>query len=283
MFPQNFFEDDSDFEGPPAGSHLEDGGRLDFASMFDTLHALDTQTNADRLTSPESERESLVSGKKTPVLHRELGRIRTKLLTAWALGMSFGAVVEERAVLLQHCLRCVGRLAAVHRLTHSLSTAKGKGSKGKRSTLFPGSVLHLLQSLLAFLPWDGAHPDVPSCLGQVVDFSTRLVRLLLTPCPSDCSCQVSSHSLSTVLLVLQQVSECLDRTYGPQQRIAWSLDPQLPQLWTSDLYHVPQLHGEDEKSCLANQAQAVPQRPSSRCTKTIWLSVYWLTVRSVLS
>lgn len=252
--------------------------------MFDTLHALDTQTNTGLLTSPESERESFTPGKRTPVLHRELSRIQTKLLTAWALGVSFGAVVEERAILLQHCLRCVGRLAAVFRLSHSMAAASG-GGKGKRRASFPAGVLHLLQSLLSFLPWDGAQPDVPRCLGPVVDFSKRLVRLLLTPCPPDLrGRQVSSRSLSTALLVLQQVSECLDRAYGLQRRAAWTpaeKDPQPPRLWTSDLHHVPQLHGEEEKSSTVNRAQAVPHRPSSRCTKTILRNVYWHTICSV--
>lgn len=248
--------------------------------MFDTLHAMDTQTNAGLLTSPESERESVTPGKRTEVPHRELSRIQTKLLTAWALSVSFGAVVEERGVLLQHCLRCVNRLAAMLGLTHSLAAAS---SKGKSTTSFPTSVLDLLQSLLSFLPWDGSQPDVSRCLPLVVDFSKRLVRLLLIPCPPDRrSCCVSSRSLSTALLVLQKVSECLDRTYGLHRRTTWTpaiKDLRPPRFWTSDLHCVPQLHGEQEKLNSANQGRS-PQRPSSRCTKTR-LHVYWHAVFSV--
>lgn len=226
--------------------------------------------------------ESVTPGKRTPVPFRELGRIQTKLLTAWALSVSFGAVVEERGVLLQHCLRCVNRLAAVLSMSHSFAAPS---NKEKNRTSFPTSVLHLLQSLLSFLPWDGAQPDVTCCLGLVVDFSKRLVRLLLIPSPPDRrSCRVSSRSFSTALLVLQKVSECLDHTYGLHRRTTWTpamKDPRPPRLLTSDLHHVPQLHGEEEKPNLTNQGQAFPQRPSSRCTKTIWLHVYWHAVFSV--
>lgn len=237
---------------------------------------MDTQTNAVHLTSSECERESVTPGKRTPVPYRELSRIQTKLLTAWAISMSFGAVVEERGVLLQHCLRCVNRLAAMLSLSHSFDAASGKG---KSSTSFPTSVLHLLESLLSFLPWDGTQPDVSRCLALVVDFSKRLVRLLLIPCPPNrSSSSVSSCSLSMAVLVLQKMSECLDRTYSLHQRSTWTpsmKDPRPPRLWISDLHHVPQLHGEEEKPSLANQAQTVPQRPSSRYTKTR-LHVYWL-------
>ena len=34
---QTFFEDDSDEDRPPAGSHVEDGRRLEFASMLAML------------------------------------------------------------------------------------------------------------------------------------------------------------------------------------------------------------------------------------------------------
>lgn len=237
--------------------------------MFDTLHALDTQTNTSLLTIPDSEKESITPAKRTPVPHRELSLIQTKLLTAWVLGMSPGAVVEERTVLLQYCLRCVGRLAAVLRLSHSLAAASG--GKGKRMASFPAGVLHLLRSLLSFLPWDVAQPDVPHCLGPVVGFTKRLVRLLLTPCPPDRhGCQVSSRSLSTALHVLEQVSECLDHTYGLQQRATWTpaeKEPRPPRLWMSDLHHVPQLHSKEAKSSPANRTQSVPQQPSSRYTK----------------
>nr|XP_040053253.1 ciliogenesis and planar polarity effector 1 isoform X3 [Gasterosteus aculeatus aculeatus] len=276
---QTFFEDDSDVDGPPAGSHVEDGGRLEFASMFDTLHALDTQTDTARVTSPDYEKDSGQTERKTPVIHRELGKIQTKLLTAWAFGMSLGNGVDSRTLLLRHALHCAVRLAA---LLHLIPVSVNSERKS-----VPGStrVLQLLKALLSFLPWDSTHTDGPSCLGLVVELSKRLTRLLLTPPPESHHtghCQLSSHSLSSVLLVLQLVSDSLDNTYSLQQRTVWSSAekeslPRPPRRWPSDSHHVPLLQtGKEEESCFVHQARPVPQRPSSRLLK-VWQWVYTIT------
>uniref|UniRef100_A0A8C4H2B9 Protein JBTS17 n=1 Tax=Dicentrarchus labrax TaxID=13489 RepID=A0A8C4H2B9_DICLA len=240
-----FFEDDSDLDGAPAGSHMEDGGRLEFASMFDTLHALDTQTDTGLIT--------------------KLGKIQSKLLTAWAFGMSLGNAVENRTCLLKHTLYCVVRFAALLHLMPSSPV-----HTGKKNTSVSTCLLHLLKALLSFLPWDSAHSDGPSCLGLVVELSKRLIYLMLTPDPESHQtghCMLSSHSLSTVLLILQQVSDSLDHTYSMQQRHVWSSaekESQPPQLWPSGVHHVPLLQDEkEEKSSFVQQAQPVPQRPSS--------------------
>ncbi|KAM9338429.1 ciliogenesis and planar polarity effector 1 [Symphorus nematophorus] len=266
---QTFFEDDSDLDGAPAGSHLEDGGRLEFASMFDTLHALDTQTDSGLVTSPDYESDFAETERKTPLLHRELGKIQRKLLTAWAFGLSLGNAVENRTRLLRHTLYCVVRFAALLQLI----------STGKKNALVSTRLLHFLKALLSFLPWDGAHSDGPRCLGLVVELNKRLIRLLLTPHPES-HCQLSSHSLSTVLLILQQVSDSLDHTYSLQQRTVWSStekESQPPQLWSSDVHSVPLLHSEkEEKSSFEHQARPVPQRPSSRLLG-VWQWVYMIT------
>ncbi|XP_031711728.1 ciliogenesis and planar polarity effector 1 isoform X1 [Anarrhichthys ocellatus] len=276
---QTFFEDDSDVDGPPAGSHVEDGGRLEFASMFDTLHALDTQTDAGLVTSPDYENDSGETERKTPAIHRELGKIQTKLLTAWAIGMSLGNAVEDRTRLLKHTLYCVVRFAALlHLLPSSVNT-------GRKNILASTRLLHLLKALLSFLPWDSTHSDGPCCLGLVVELSRRLIRLLLTPLPESHQtghCQLSSHSLSSVLLILQLVSDSLDDTYSLQQRTVWSSAEteslaRPPQLWPSDAHYVPLLQNEkEEKSHSLHQARPVPQRPSSRLLR-VWQWVYKIT------
>ncbi|XP_051268723.1 ciliogenesis and planar polarity effector 1 isoform X1 [Dicentrarchus labrax] len=275
---QTFFEDDSDLDGAPAGSHMEDGGRLEFASMFDTLHALDTQTDTGLITSPDCETDYVEKGRKTPLLHRELGKIQSKLLTAWAFGMSLGNAVENRTCLLKHTLYCVVRFAALLHLMPSSPV-----HTGKKNTSVSTCLLHLLKALLSFLPWDSAHSDGPSCLGLVVELSKRLIYLMLTPDPESHQtghCMLSSHSLSTVLLILQQVSDSLDHTYSMQQRHVWSSaekESQPPQLWPSGVHHVPLLQDEkEEKSSFVQQAQPVPQRPSSRLLG-VWQWVYNIT------
>ncbi|XP_033503413.2 ciliogenesis and planar polarity effector 1 isoform X1 [Epinephelus lanceolatus] len=269
---QTFFEDDSDVDGPPAGSHMEDGGRLEFASMFDTLHALDTRTD----TSPDFDRDFCDTERKTPRLYRELGKIQTKLLTAWAFGMSLGNAVENRTRLLQHTLFCVVRLAA---LLHLIPSSE---NTGKTNISVSPCLLHLLKALLSFLPLDSNHSDGPCCLGLVVELSKRLIRLLLTPHPESHQtghCQLSSHSLSSVLHVLELVSDCLDHTYSLQQKTVWSSAEKESHLWSSDAHCVPLLqHEKEQKSSFVRQAQSVPQRPSSRLFG-VWQWVYKITLQ----
>ncbi|XP_040012827.1 ciliogenesis and planar polarity effector 1 [Xiphias gladius] len=277
---QAFFEDDSDLEGPPAGSHLEDGGRLEFASMFDTLHALDTHTDTGLVSGPDYEKDFVETERKTPLIHRELGKIQSKLLTAWAFSMSLGNAVEDRARLLKHTLYCVVRFAALLHLIPSSMV-----HTGKKNNSVSTSLLHLIKALLSFLPWDSTHSDGPCCLGLVVELTKRLVRLLLTPYPESYQtghCQLSSQCLSTTLHILQLVSNSLDHTYSLQQRTVWSSAEkeslsQPLQLWPSDVHYVPLLQEEKEKRLsLLHQAQPVPQRPSSRLVG-VWQWVYKIT------
>lgn len=255
MISKTFFEDDSDFDALPAGSHSEDRGHLEFASMFDTLHASDTHPNAGLITRPESETDFSETERTSPLLH-ELGRIQSKLLTAWAFAMSLGNAVDNRPHLLKYTLHCVVRFAALLRLVQ----------ERKKNFSDSSCLLNLLKHLLCFLPWDGTHSDGPRCLVLMVELSKRLIRLQLTPHPDSHQtdvCQLSSFNLSSVLLILQLVSDSLDQTYGLQQRTFWSCEekesePQ--QLWSSDVHHVSMLQdGKKEE-----HSDRVPQRPSSR-------------------
>lgn len=233
--------------------------------MFDTVHALDTQSDAALFASQDFEKECVSTGRKTPRIHRQLGKIQSKLLTAWAFAMSLGNTVENRTLLLKHSLRCVLRFAALLQLNPSSVVHTGKKKISVHACL-----LRLLRSLLAFLPWDGIHSDGPRCHGLVVSFSQQLIHLLLTPKPQSQQtgpCPVSSYSLSTVLLILQQVSDSLDYTYSLQQRIVWlsaGKDPQ-PHLCPSDMHHVPQLQDKkEEKPSFTRQIHSLQHRPSNR-------------------
>ncbi|XP_071321560.1 ciliogenesis and planar polarity effector 1 [Trachinotus anak] len=275
---QTYFEDDSDLDGPPVGSHVEDGGRLEFASMFDTIHAQDTHTDTGLVTGPDYEND-FETERKTSLLHREFRKIQSKLLTAWAFSMSLGNAVEHRARLLKHTLYCVVRFAALLHLIPSSMVHTGK----KNTPVF-ACLLHFIKALLSFLPWDSTHSDGPCCLGLVVEFSKRLVRLLLTPHPESYQsghCQLSSQNLSASLHILQLVSDCLDHTYSLQLRTVWysaekeSLS-QPPQLWPSDVHYVPLLQEEKEKTLSSLHQAPFPQRPSSRLFG-VWQWVYQIT------
>lgn len=224
--------------------------------MFDTVHALDTHTDTRLAPSPDHETE-----RNAHHLHRELGKIQSRLLTAWSLSLSLGNTVENRTDLLKYTLHCVVRFAALLHLISNPNVHTGKKNPSVSTRL-----LHLLKAVLAFLPWDSTHSDGPACLGLVIKLSKRLVRLLLTIEPG----LLSSDSLSSAVLILQMVSDSLDHTYGLQQRTVWSSaekDPlsQSLQCWPSDVYYVPLLQdGKDEESSIACHGLPVPQRPSSR-------------------
>lgn len=237
--------------------------------MFDTVHALDTNIDTVLVPNPDYEKDFSETERKTPLLHRELGKLQSRLLTAWAFSMSLGNTVENKARLLKHTLCCVVRFAALLHLIPSSSV-----STGRRNTTDSTCLLHLLKALLSFLPWDSTHSDGPCCLGLMVELSKRLVRLLLSPQPESYQsghCQLSSNSLSTALLILQLVSDSLDHTYSLQQRTVWSsAENQPPHHWPSDVHCVPLLQDKKEEiSSFAYQAQPVPQRPSSRLRQSL--------------
>ncbi|KAM9841669.1 LOW QUALITY PROTEIN: ciliogenesis and planar polarity effector 1 [Aulostomus maculatus] len=269
---QTFFEDDSDVDGPPAGSHVEDGGRLEFASMFDTIHALDTNNDTRLVSSPNHETE-----RKTHP-HQELGKIQSRLLTTWVFSMSLGNTVENRSHLLKFTLNCVLQFAA---LLHVMSNPTVHSKK--RTSLVSTHLLQLLKELLSFLPWDGTHSDGPQCLGLMIELSKQLLRLLLTPQPDSYqTAQLSSQSLSTAVLILKLVSGSLDHTYSLQSRTVWSSAEKEPlsqtlQCWPSEIYYMPLLQDEKEgKADFVYQGPQVPQRPSSRLFR-VWQWLYEIT------
>ncbi|KAM4527651.1 ciliogenesis and planar polarity effector 1 isoform 2-T2 [Odontesthes bonariensis] len=272
---QAFFEDESDIDGLPAGSHEEDGGRLEFASMFDTLHALDTHNG------PDCDRDSVETEKKT-ALHRELRKIQSRLLTAWAFGMSLGNAVKHRVHLLRHTLYCAVQFAALLHLMPTPVVHTGEKNKSTSNRL-----LHLIKALLSFLSWDSTPSDEPQLLGLMVEFSKWIVRLLLTPHPDSrqiTHCHLSSQTLSRIMRILQMVSDSLDYTYRLRQKNVWSTSEeespsQPPLLWPSDVYQVSLLQDEmKDESSFSDQTQPVPQRPSSRLLG-VWQLVYNVTLQ----
>uniref|UniRef100_A0A3Q2PYX9 Uncharacterized protein n=1 Tax=Fundulus heteroclitus TaxID=8078 RepID=A0A3Q2PYX9_FUNHE len=212
IFYSAAFEEESDLEGLPAGPHVQEGGRLEFASMFDTLHAADTYGES--------------------ALFPELGKIQRKLLAAWALAMSVGDAAEHRVRLLRHALRCVVWFAALLR----------SAPRREKDAPVCARLLRLIKALLSFLSWDSASSAGRRCLGPMVEFSEWMARLLLSP-PPDAHltgrCPVSSQSLSDVTRILHLVSASLDRTYCLEQKSCWSNEEEFsssrPHLWLSDV------------------------------------------------
>ncbi|XP_028317922.1 ciliogenesis and planar polarity effector 1 isoform X2 [Gouania willdenowi] len=271
---QAFFEDDSDVDGVPVGSHVEDSGCLEFASMYDTIHALEPQAD---VASPEFDKDLSETVKK-PAFHSKLEKIQSKLLTAWAFGMSQGNAVKQRGRFLKQLLSNLVRFVALLHLAHR-SAAHGRKKSSPK-------IQHLIESLLAFLPWDISSSDGPGGLGLLVDLTKLITRLLLTPLPEPyCTNQnfLSSENFTQVMAILQLVSGSLDDAYTWQQTAIVEEDSpsHSARLRHLDVYSVPDMkEEEEEKLSFKFQTQLVPQRPSSRLLG-VYQMVYHVTKQYV--
>lgn len=246
-------EEDTDDEGSQLpGPCVEMEGRLEFASMFDTLHAYPDQSHDLTEAEPEA-----------PPLLMKLSHARRSLLTAWALGVSLGGAVEHRARLLRCAVRCALRYAVLLRVAPFPAS---RGPEVAQDTWL-SRVLSLLQTLLYLLSWDTPHVGGATCLGVAVELIERVVRLLLSPQGGGAA--PSSYTLSTALLVLTQASQSLDQTYWLPQRTCYSL-PQHQEAPSSvplfDVFSAPLLREArwDPLQRFSQNAQLMGRHPSRR-------------------
>lgn len=212
---------------------MEDGGKLQFASMFDTLHA-------------RSQNDSEDSDQDSSALLEELTRAQRSLLTAWALGVSLGGAMKQRERMLKYSVSCAVRLARL------LWIADPFIQPHRRDSVF-----EFLRSLLSFLPWDSSHTGGTSCLGVVLDLTRHFVNLFL---PASLHAACSPQNFIAALFVLREASKILDQTYSlPQKTVRQSKDESCP----SDLFYIPLLQG-DENAEAVRSPISVLNRPSDR-------------------
>lgn len=233
MFLQIEDDDDDSDEGHCAGSAMEEGGRLEFASMFDTLHA-------------RSQAELEDSDQDSSALLEELTRAQRSLLTAWALGVSLGGTLDHRDHLLKYTISCAVRLARLLWIADPLIRPYKQDS-----------VLEFLRSLLSFLPWDSTHRGGPSCLGVILDLTKHFVNLFL---PSSLQSLCSSQNFKAALFVLREASRIVDQTYNrPQETLRHAKD----DTCLSDIFSIPLLQDDVEAEAVTSQI-SVLNRPSVR-------------------
>ncbi|KAL2087747.1 hypothetical protein ACEWY4_016575 [Coilia grayii] len=243
-------EDDCPIDGQYSGVRREDGGSLEFASMFDTLHAQpDLLAGASR-----SSQGSLLP------LHSGLDMAQRSLLGAWALMLALGGRVEQRPRLLRYAVCCASRLAL---LLHLGDGPAGK-KKGKRSYgSWVTQVANLYQMLLSFLSWDGPRAGGGSGVHALVELSRSFTELLLSASPDF---PLSSHRLAAASGLLQTAARSMDDAYAQRPR-------PLPQhSHPSDRYCTPLLQEQDGATD-PGPAHACPQRPSARLG-IVWQGLY---------
>ncbi|KAI4892113.1 hypothetical protein NFI96_017897, partial [Prochilodus magdalenae] len=240
-------EEDSDI-GQYTHSVMEDGGRLEFASMFDTLHA-------QPLADPEDSEQG------SSALLEELATVRRSLLTAWALGVSQGRTMDQRERLLKYTVSCAVRLARIFRIALPV-VQPYREDRGN----WTSHVFDLLRSLLSFLPWDSTHKGSSSCFRVVVDLVQRFVHFFL---PSSMASSRSSQNFTAALLILQEASKSLDQTYSLSQKTVCQ-GQGVGRPCPSDIFFVPVL--QEGREGLASQLPLL-NRPSNRLLPT-WRELY---------
>ncbi|XP_018418827.1 PREDICTED: uncharacterized protein C5orf42-like, partial [Nanorana parkeri] len=161
-------------------------GRLEFASMFDTIHASDhTMVKSDMLC--------------------ELLRIRKTLLTAWATGVTMRNIAELDS-LLQYTVGCLTHFLSLLQSPNCPSLKSDKPSKasGRGDTLW--SYFGVLQQCLTALYWDVSPRQA---FGHMIKLSAEVIKLILVQ-----SSQLYSKSLLEGFCLLKTVSLNLATIYG---------------------------------------------------------------------
>ncbi|KAL1267181.1 hypothetical protein QQF64_002856, partial [Cirrhinus molitorella] len=238
-------EDHDSDEAPYSCSRMEDGGKLEFASMFDTLHA-------QAQTHPEPSSSNL---------REDLSRVHRRLTRAWALAVSLGGSMEQRERLLKYTVLCVTRLVNLLRVSDSTGR--------KSRSAWVAHALHTLRTLLSFLPWDATRTAGHSCLAITIELTRCFVDMFLSLSSADVA--LSSQNFNAALVVLQQASRSVDHTYSlPPRALHHGKDGQLT--YSSDMFSVPLLQEDADTETGAQTA------PSNRLV-VIWREVYKKALR----
>ncbi|XP_048359496.1 ciliogenesis and planar polarity effector 1 isoform X2 [Sphaerodactylus townsendi] len=173
------------FGSQNADTSLSNEGRLEFASMFDTIHAVDRTEEKDGRTL-------------------ELNYIQKNLLAAWRVGISRS--VQERDKLLSCTTSCI---------VHFFSVLQyGKLNFANLSHSFKDnpwiqSVLNCFQQFLTLLSWDAMHGQT---LGHLLKLTLRTLKLIL----AEQHGRLFPSNLLGGFSLLKMVSCCLNDKKVPQ-------------------------------------------------------------------
>ncbi|XP_028604590.2 ciliogenesis and planar polarity effector 1 isoform X8 [Podarcis muralis] len=168
---------------------VTDEGRLEFASMFDTIHAIDATEEEDDDTA------------------LELNHIQKNLIAAWRVGISRN--MQERETLLNCTIRCIiyffnilqyAKLNVAH-LDHPV-----------QNCTWIQSVLKCFQQFLSLLSWEGKHRQI---LGHLIKLTLQTLKLMLVEQQN----QLFSNNLLGGFSLLKMVTHFLNGKNAPQYEI----------------------------------------------------------------
>ncbi|XP_058280081.1 ciliogenesis and planar polarity effector 1 isoform X3 [Hirundo rustica] len=160
-----------------------DEGCLEFASMFDTIHAEDD--------IEEKDKSSL-----------ELYSIQKKLLAAWQIGISKN--IEEKGALLNYTVNCIIHFfSIVHCMKCTLLSQDESINKSVKNTQWMRCVLKYFQQCLTVLYWHSR----ASVTGHVAKLTLETLKLMLIQQQD----QLFSKNLLACFCLLKMVSHTLSR------------------------------------------------------------------------
>ncbi|XP_021235237.1 protein JBTS17 isoform X2 [Numida meleagris] len=165
-----------------------DQGHIEFASMFDTIHAKDNTEEKDKL----------------PV---ELNSIQRNLLTAWQIG--FSKNIEERETFLNYTVNCITHFFNILQFVEcSLLNQDAFINKSVRNSHWIRYVLKYFQLCLNVLHWHSR----ASMTGHVAKLTLQTLKLMLIQKQD----QLFSKNLLACFCLLKMVSHTLSSMCIPQ-------------------------------------------------------------------
>ncbi|KFR01584.1 Uncharacterized protein C5orf42, partial [Nipponia nippon] len=164
-----------------------DEGHLEFASMFDTIHAKDNAEEKDKLSV-------------------ELYSVQKNLLAAWQIGISKN--IEEKDTLLNYTVNCITHSFNILQFVKcSLLNQDTSLNKSVKNTHWMHCVLKYFQQCLTVLYWHSR----ASLTGHVAKLTLQTLKLMLTQQQDQlfskhllacfCLLKMVSHTLSSVCIL----------------------------------------------------------------------------------
>ncbi|XP_048705548.2 ciliogenesis and planar polarity effector 1 isoform X9 [Caretta caretta] len=175
-------------QGPNSFFSRADQGRLEFASMFDTVHAKDDTDAKDDLSM-------------------ELNSIQKNLLAAWGIGISKN--VQEKDMLLNYTVGCITHLFSILQFSKSsLLNHDAFLNQSEKYNLWMHCILKHFQQCLTVLYWDVRDRQT---VGHLVKLTSQTVKLMLIQLQD----QLFSEYLLGCFCLLKMVAHSLNGKFTP--------------------------------------------------------------------
>ncbi|XP_045421825.1 ciliogenesis and planar polarity effector 1-like [Lemur catta] len=168
-------------------------GRLEFASMFDTIHAKDDTEETDETIT-------------------ELHSIQKNLLAAWTIGISKNVI--EKNLMLNYTIVCITHFFYILQFIKcpfpKLDLFLSKSSRRNAWIL---CVFQLFHQCLSIQYWDIRYKQD---VGHLIKLTSNTIKLLLT---QQQKCQLFSEKLLACFYLLKMVADSLNAIYNLQPEV----------------------------------------------------------------